>query len=305
VALKYDPLVLTPESVNDAPIYEHVAGEPVLTINQSKGHLRYVAQLSKEVTISSDTLLIVRWRARNPILYSEIEFEKTGTRIGKGEGNILGHRAAGELIGGTLAGGVVVSPLHDSPRMLMPRFADVALEGIDEQVHLRLEAEPETAAADQEWVVSLTLRNDAALPFNNMCVRLLFDPAKLQVVDWHRGNWIRQGINIYDGFAHETYPFEVHRLNRADNERGEILYQVGTRASRLFPSGELAKIRFRTLAPASLADLRFDFQAPQRVDGNILTDVDFLGLSVLRRGQRRVTKAAERAAPESLRRPGT
>jgi len=298
--------VIAPVSVNDASIYKRLAEPPEMQANGSTGRLRYCARLKEGVKATTTTLLTIRWKALNPILYSEIDFEsgEGKTRIADGDRNLLGHVAAGELVGGTLPATLVVAPRLDSPRTLMPLFSEIALVGIDEPVHLRLEADPESAAEGDEWIVSLMLRNDAVLPFNNVCVRMLFDPAKLQVVDWHQGNWIRQGINIYDGFAHETYPFEVHRANRADNERGEILYHVATTSGRFFPGGELARIKFHALADASLADVRFDFEDPSRQAGEIVTNVDFLGSSVLYIARER-TETAERPAPEPLRRPDT
>ena len=305
--LEYDPLVVAPETVNDAAIYDFLADAPELRVNSSKGELHYSARLRESLTITTATLLAIRWRALNPILYSEITFGpgEKGTRIGEGKGNILGFVAGGVHSAGTLPAAVVISPRSDSPRSLMPPFSEIAIAGIDERVRLRLESESESVAQDQEWIVSLALDNDAALPFNNLCLRILFDPAKLQVVDWHQGNWIRQGINIYDGFAHETYPFEVHRANLVDNKQGEILYHVGSRAARFFPSGELARIKFTALADASLADVFFDFEDPQRADETVVTDVDFLGSSVLFASQRRAVQSAQRPAPEPLRRPDT
>jgi hypothetical protein len=305
--LKYDPLVVAPERVNDATIYERLDGGPTLQVNSSKGTLYYSARLLETTRLSTMTLLTVRWRALNPILYSEIGFslDDRDTRIGLNDGDILGHVAAGQREGGTLPAGISVVPRRNSPRKLMPRFSEIAIAGIDERVHLRLEAEPEAVAADQEWIVSLVLRNDATLPFNDLRLRILFDPAKLQVEDWHAGNWTRQGINIFDAFAHETFPFEVHRLNEADNERGEILYHVGTREARYFPSGEIAKIKFKALTDASLADVRFDFQETSRPADEIVTDVSFFGTSVLFAPEQPATKAAERPAPDPLRPPDT
>lgn len=307
VGLKYDPLVLTPVEVNDAPIYERLAGEPKLETNSSKGLLRYRARLGEPMAATSTTLLTVRWRALNPILHSEIAFLESPeeTRICKNGRDILGYVTAGQRKGGLLPGTVAVVPRNDSPRTLMPPLSEVVLNNVDERVHLLLEAEPEQVEAGREWIVSLVLRNDAMLPFNDLCVRVLFDPEKLRVLDWHRGNWIRQGINIYDGFAHDRFPFDIHLENRADNERGEIVYHVASQTAQCFPSGELARIKFKALAEASLADVRFDFElAKEAAGGEPLTDVRLFGSSLFYWRQER-KESAERPAPEPLRRPGT
>ena len=304
LAIKYDPLVVAPEAVNDSPIYSQLEGAPDLQINQSKGELRYWAHLHESLSKTSTTLVNVRWRALNPIFYTQIVFltGENGTRIGPGKGNILGFEGAGERAAGILPLSLFVSPRDDSPRKLVPTLAESALARIDERVEVHLEADPERVAKGKQWIVSLMLRNDARLPFNDLRLRILFDPNKLQVVDWHPGNWIRVGTNIFDGFAHAAYPFEVHLANAADNEKGEISYHVATQSARYFPGGEFARIKFKTLANASLDDVRFDFEAPQRVEGAVETDVSFLGSSVMF-APRRHSEADERPAPEPLRRP--
>jgi len=306
LAIKYDPLVVAPEAVNDSPIFKQIEGAPDLQINQSKGELRYWARLRESNTKSSATLLNIRWRALNPIFYTQIVFQTgdNGTRIGPGKGNILGFGGAGERAAGILPLSLFVSPRDDSPRKLIPTLGESALARIDERVEVHLEADPERVAKASEWIVSLTLRNDARLPFNDLRLRILFDPNKLQVVDWHPGNWIRVGTNIYDGFAHVAYPFEAHLANSADNEKGEIVYHVATQSARYFPSGEFARIKFKALAKASLDDVWFDFEAPQRSGGTVETDVSFLGSSVMF-APRRHAEAEERPAPEPLRRPNS
>jgi len=302
--LRYDPLVVAPERVNDAPIYKLLAGPPRLRVNQSKGDLEYTAQLTQGILKTTATLLAIQWRALNPIFHSEIGFvsDDEGTRIGRDGGNILGFVAAGKRIGGAMPGIIVVSPRDNSPRQIIPPFGEIVVASLSEFVSLHLQADSDAVAKGEEWIVSLTLRNDAAIPFNDVRVRVLFDPAKLQVVDWHQGNWIRQGINIYDGFAHETYPFDVFEANAADNARGEILYRVGSRAARMFPGGTFARIKFKALADASLNDVWFDFEDPKRSVGAVETDVTFLGSSVMFEPQRKV-EAEERPAPAPLRRP--
>ncbi len=302
LAIKYDPLVVAPEEVNDAAIYKY-ASEPSLQVNRSKGEIRYAARLKQNISQTTTTLLTLRWRALNPVLYSEIGFllNDEATRIGKGGGNILGYVAAGERTGGALSAGVVISPRDDSPRTIIPPLTETALARVDQRVELHLEAEPETARKGEEWIVSVMLRNDPALPFNDLRARIFFRPDRLQVEDWHTGNWIRQGINIYDGFAHERYPFDVHRANSADNVRGEILYHVGTRLARYFPSGEIARIKFKALEDASLDDVWFDFEVADSPEHRF-SDVSFLGSSVMFAPRRKIEVPA-RPTPEPLRPP--
>jgi len=304
LSLKYDPLVATPETVNDGPIYRLVAGAPELTMNRSKGEMRYFARLREAIAPTSTALVRIRWRAINPVFYSEIAFveSKGATRIGKGDGNILGYVVGGEATGGTMSCGVIVAPQTGSRGQSVPSLPETMLARVDQRATVRLEADEERVAKGKEWIVSLMLRNNAVLPFNDLRVRALFDPGKLEVVDWHTGNWIRAGTNIYDGFAHSSYPFEIHFANSADNEKGEIAYHVGTVAAQHFPSGEFARIKFRALTDASLNDVWIDCEAPGRSGGVAETDVSFLGQSVMRPSLG-VAEIRQRPAPEPLRQP--
>jgi hypothetical protein len=311
IRLKYDPLVVAPLKVNDARLYEQAVEPPTLSINTSKGRLHYAARLKTELSDTTTTLLSIRWKALNPITYSQIEFimGDYGTRIGRKGGNILGYSAGNERQGGSLSGGLIIAPEHDSPRTLLPPLSDIVLAGIDEIIHLRLEADTETVPKGEEWIVTLAVRNDANLPFNDVNAWIGFDPDKLEVVDWHEGNWIRRGINIYDGFAHDVYPFDVHRANSADNEAGLIHYEMGTTAAHFFPSGRLAQIRFRAKRDASINDVWLIERDPDRLrttepaGGEQVSDVTFFGASLLY--ERTAKKQADRPDPEPLRRPGT
>ena len=303
--LDYDPLVLAPVAVNDHAIFEKLADSPEVRINRSMGELHYFGRLAEPVAESSMSLVTVRWKALNPILRSEIGFA-TGddwTRIGKGQGSILGFVAGGRREGGYLPGTIVIVPEENSPRTLIPPLAEVALAGVDERVHLRLEAEPEAVAKGDLWEVGLVLRNDAMLPFNDINARIRFDPRKLEVIDWHDGNWIREGTNIHDAFAHKTYPFEVHRANTADNAHGTIHYQVGTRLAQYWPTGEIARIKFKARRDASLDDLWIELMEPGRLTREQASDVTYLGASVFYESVKE--KKVERPAPEPLRRPDT
>jgi len=77
-------------------------------------------------------------------------------------------------------------------------------------------------------------------------------------VDWDKRNWITQGINIQDGFAHKKYPFDFHLRNDANNFRGSIDYRMGSSRMNPFPTGELAKIRFKAVAPAEKTLILFE-----------------------------------------------
>lgn len=304
--LKYDPLVVIPEDVNDAPLYARRDGAPELRINRSMGMLHYSVKLSEGILKTTTTLMTITWRALNPVMYSEIGFSTNegDSIVGNQDGNLLGYLAAGERTGGTLPGTVVVAPRHDSPRTLVPPLSQTALASIDQRVEIQLQAAPEEVTKDREWVVSLVLRNDAALPFNDLNVRILFDPEKLEVADWDPGNWIREGVNIYDGFAHAKYPFEVLRANSADNQKGEIHYHMATAAAQYFPGGEFARIKFKARADASLKDVWIDCDDPVRSGGTTETDASFLGASVMF-PPRRPVEAEQRPAPQPLRRPNS
>jgi hypothetical protein len=92
------------------------------------------------------------------------------------------------------------------------------------------------------------------------------------VVDTHEGNWIEQGVNIWDGGYHELFPFDLHVANTADNAAGHIEYRMGYTQETILAPGTLATIRFRVKRRGRLLALSFD---PEH------TAVRFLGEDLL------------------------
>ena len=93
---------------------------------------------------------------------------------------------------------------------------------------LRLEPSKTALRADEEFFVDVVLDNPQQHPLDRFKALIQFDSAYLEVIDYDRGNWIRQGTNIYDGFAHDDFKFHFHRANIADNKHGLIVYDVAS-----------------------------------------------------------------------------
>ena len=120
---------------------------------------------------------------------------------------------------------------------------------------------PERASVhvgDTFWV-DLVLINDSGAPISSIGATVAFDPSVLEVVDEDKGNWILEGTNIWDGGFHETYPFDFHWANSADNERGIIEYRLGRyNRAMAFPTGVFARVRFRARASCERTSVRLE-----------------------------------------------
>ena len=130
------------------------------------------------------------------------------------------------------------------------RLASAGGDGGTVRLDLR-RSEKQPAAAD-EFVLDVMLENPDFLAFDEVRLAIQFDPAKAVVLDWDYNNWIRRGVNVFDGHAHELFPFNVHTHNDVRNPRGRIRYQMGNSSLATRPSGCLLRIHARVKAPGAL-----------------------------------------------------
>lgn len=123
----------------------------------------------------------------------------------------------------------------------------------DTGVGLRLVAAP--GRNESEYIVDILLDNPSSAAMSEVRLNIAFDPEKMEVYDWDTGNWIKRGVNIYDGHAHDRYPFRNHLVNRVDNRRGRIHYHMKTENPDALPSGSLARVYVRATSDDALASM--------------------------------------------------
>ena len=97
-----------------------------------------------------------------------------------------------------------------------------------EGLTLRVEPPESLPEVGEEFVLNVWVDNPHFLAFDEVRLALAFDPTKTQVFDWDYRNWIQRGVNVFDGHAHDLFPFNVHTRNEVRNSRGRIDYRVSS-----------------------------------------------------------------------------
>jgi hypothetical protein len=129
-------------------------------------------------------------------------------------------------------------------------------------------------------VVDIVLLNPAEIEFDEVKFRIRYDPRSIKILDADEGNYITEGINVFDGDFHGSYPFGIHMRNRVDPDIGLIEYHmVSSDGPREYPSGTLARIVFRMRRQAGRTTLRFERLDP--LSGQYGTDVAWQGQTLL------------------------
>jgi len=118
-----------------------------------------------------------------------------------------------------------------------------------------------TVKCGEVFDVYLYLHNPQFTPFDTLKILLAYNPNVLRAIDYDQDNWIKEGVNIYDGSFHNEFPFDFHLANQVDVKRGIIDYRVSVRSSDIRKSGKFAVIRFKALAPTKGTTLKFLFQS--------------------------------------------
>lgn len=141
-----------------------------------------------------------------------------------------------------------------------------------EPTWLRLQAPvPARVAVGEEFWVDVVLLNESLVPIDAVGFFIEFDAATLEVIDEDRANWITRGVNIWDGAFHETYPFDMHVANAADNVRGTIEYKMARHYGAWpLPTGVLARVHFRAKAPADATAIAMRRRARGKIPGTYL-----------------------------------
>jgi hypothetical protein len=260
-----------------------------LHFTRSRGRLMFSAEFARPLTGERTRLITLRFRAAEGAGITSLRFlhppERVAAVFSSGD-NILGNneRSLRGLLNANLfiesltrpaaAGGtttrtmgrvvdldtVMPSELEPEARALSGWSRAPSDAQLEARVAIHLQP-PERVSfhvGDTFWV-DLVLINDSGAPISSIGATVAFDPAVLEVIDEDKDNWILEGTNVWDGGFHETYPFDFHWANSADNERGIIAYRAG-RYNRpwTFPTGVFARIHFRALASCETTSVRLE-----------------------------------------------
>ncbi len=288
ITLKYDKRFLSPQKVYDFPLHDAFEGAPNFFIEAGRGRIVYGGKFQSPTLVKSKTaILVIKWKALEETSFTTIDFrlDDEATYITSRGEDYLGTNYNPK--DGVISSGITIRPsktqiaaVDFSPiRHSSPLSTSGSISSESGLVGLEFEISQQPSAKDKTVVVDVNLLNPYGSMLDDVSLYLRFDQAALEVIDWDKGNWIRRGVNIYDGFAHETYPFNFHKMNMVYNDTGEIKYWMGLGDSMDLPTGTIARIKFKIKDTYEFpAVIRFAFSED---DSQPTTDVCHFGGSVL------------------------
>ncbi|MCX7625596.1 MAG: cohesin domain-containing protein [Candidatus Sumerlaeaceae bacterium] len=251
VCLSFPPQNLNLLALDFGPVTSYLQQEVEYAYDSGNGKAAFHIKLSEPVKFSDRAVAVCYWEAVSPSDISEVRFEFD-------DGCETDIRLQGQSILGTSTGrydGVIHANVMIRPRTsrnaVMPIgehglfIGSGSTENFQPQAQLTMKPDAVTAAVGDDIVLEIALNNPNGQPFDRVQLYVQFDPDYFEVVDVDRGNWIRRGVNLEDGFAHEEFPFDFHKTNSADNEQGIIAYEEGAEIAPLRSTGTLARIHLK------------------------------------------------------------
>ncbi len=283
--ISYDPNYLKPLKIYDSTISSKLKSKPDFKINQESGNICYKAKLKNPDALRGDPILKIMWETKKTTDFTEISFNfdkenKTYLKhLGK---DVLGNQNL--KTDGVIPASVMIS--QTDQKITRKREGNYNESFIDSpvitnnkgKIKLELKSDRQAFKAGEEAVIDVVLQNPNAVYFDSMKLWIKFDPNKFEAVDWDTNNWIKTGINAYDGFARKTYPFDFHKRNVINNEKGEIDYRMGISTVELMPSGTFLKLKFNIKEKAFLKDIYIMRAGTYEVPNTSLT---FLGKEII------------------------
>ena len=298
VAMRFEPSVVELTGIDDADIARLLAVPAIAKVDARRGVFSYHAEFSQPQDRELTVLFKLQWKAKMPADFSPIAFLNTEdfpSRVLNQAQNVLIRTSDDDDVTGDISNtGLIDAALSVSPNaesvLDMQDFgrgdssAMVLAHQISEGTAVggvTLALRPRTGAVrvGDEFLVDIVYSNPRRADIDSVRVKVRFDPALLQVVDYDTDNWITNGVNILDGPYHDDLPFDFHIRNRAYNNTGMILYEKGfAYKARVPTSGIIATIRFRAMAATAAADILFDTEETAR---SSRTAVSFLGFNLV------------------------
>jgi len=120
---------------------------------------------------------------------------------------------------------------------------------MDYETRIVISPVPDVVHTGEEFDYLVEIVNPNRVDFDEIMLVLGFNPKYLTPMDHDAGNYIRDGMNLFDGDYHGTFPFNHHRRNEINPREGYMLYRMGTLRTALSGSGVVASVRFRAAAP--------------------------------------------------------
>jgi len=261
IVIGYDPRIVSCVQVFDDQFRPYVVSPPDFEDRPADGMLIYQADLKHPRPLTKTTVLTLVWETHRTNPYSQLAFlfrdQGATTAITYNGRDVLG--IPDDPYDGVINASLLVKkpevPSVQTDLLSVNRKEVIDFfKGIDNppgNVTLALGQPGDFVRVGQTFDVPVFFQNSEALVVDTVSLLVHFNPDELEVIDWDKGNWIRRGINIYDGDRHEDFPFDYLIRNEAYNATGVIDYRMGLQRPDALPSGRLATIRFRALQPSA------------------------------------------------------
>lgn len=262
--LSYPPLFVEPVSIHQDAVRDRLAEPPVWGIDRASGLILYRAKFSAPVDSLDMQVIEIVWRAIKPT--EDLDLSLKSSR-GRSAAYLGEHRLTENYLGddGLLMGGIVriTEPGAKAAVPVANRLIDdarrpvsAALTGIEnpgaDPPALRIRYDHAKVYEPGQWVkFEIELDNPDRASFDDLRLVLSYDPAQMEIIDTDDGNWIREGVNILDGPFRDDWKWNVHLTNEVDEDKGRIVYHMGTTDLTARPSGVLVRILGRIKALAA------------------------------------------------------
>ncbi len=288
--LCYPPNKLNPLAIDFAPVADKAQNDDIsYSCDNQIGELWMRVPFKNAVVLSSVPVVTITWEALAPTEAGQLRF-----------GFVEGHEEAstgmylnGEYILGTehdhqcgaLDGSVVIRDRKRKDYLQKIGYRDVIISSTDyvmppATMDIYLDSVGRTfASVGDEFTIEVCLSNPFSRQFDSIQAYLQYDPSVLKVLDTDANNWIREGINGADAFAHSIFPFDYFRKNHADNNVGDFIYDAVIASTPVRSSGPFLKITFKALKATKGTDIVLVKNNPGFAP---TTDVSYLKTSMLK-----------------------
>ncbi len=278
INIKYNPEFVKFLGIGDkswiysVPLKDNLSAK----INPAKGIINIRARLKDKLANDEQKILMIQWQALDYVSHEELFFITEGenrTKISDGGIDILGDPTKPD--DGFINAGVQVlsekvieieegeseEELEDEEKIAMDLIFDnmpISDEQKFKDASLFLASPQKPVKVGDVFPMDVYLINPNRSPIDQIDLYIIFDKEYLNVEDYDEDNWITLGTNILDGKYHETFPFDYHIENEADNKTGTIKYKVGISNPDMLPKkGKFATIYFKAIKPNPGAKVKF------------------------------------------------
>lgn len=280
IIVRYAPDYLEPLAMHHDAIRGLLAEPPAWNLDAELGEITYAARLEAPIDSLDMKLLEIEWKALRPA--DNLEISLAGA--GQSSGAFFDDICVTENVWGP-TGPVVGATIRITDRAARERPGLNVLEDSSPSAGaiggwpesdaippaLRLRYTPLGEYRPGDWVVfDIEVDNPAGAAFDEVRMRMLFDPDVIEFVDADEHNWIARGVNILDGLFRDRWNWDTHLVNEVDNERGLIRYHARTgRVYEPQPSGVFARAFGRIKAPTADPLLIWDYEADQFAEAGV------------------------------------